>query len=105
MSQVNFATGFPGSGCGSVAGERAQRNEGAKIDACSKVWANFLRFVRNLREERAEDGNVRPGRNFTAQVGVDHPSARIDGHAVTEFVRGVENGPGRIARGSFDVLA
>ena len=46
-----------------------------------------------------------PAGALAPQIGVDHPPARIDRDGVAEVVRGVENGPGRLARGSFLVLA
>jgi hypothetical protein len=44
-----------------------------------------------LAEECGKHRHVRSGGSFAPQIGVDHPSARVDRDAVAEVVRRIEH--------------
>ena len=67
--------------------------------------AEFPAVRPELGEERGKDGYVRSRRRLAPQIGVDHPPAGIDRDGVAEIVRSVENGPGRFAARSVQIVA
>ena len=84
---------------------QAETSFGTKKTKTVNSLAGFPTAVPQLVEEGGKHRHVRSGGSLAAQVGIDHAAARIDRDAVAEVVGGVENGPSRFARWSFQILA